>query len=1265
MTSKLGHLLFLATLFVVASCSQKGSPVKLEVSHNFAFGNSAALQAVSAGGLMVWGKSSEGSAFAQALEGADDLNLSLANGTWTFYAMAWDGTINYTNSAGTAIPWGGVQRCAKSDPVTLNGSLANVQLNINNANCADAVFAGTVPTTTVGPNIFIAPTQFNFCRGIAGIGDASHLCTDSRIDNRQRERKAYIGSFIVNMKTYSVVNGAKTITGSIKGMCTEMQGSQELPTAETTSDASYYGGSSIKVPGLPAGGPGMPFHIEIEMFPGNSQCDDPALGAQGIRGSLVKQFPNGIAVTEPVSHKYFPHIDNTNTIFKHKQYLQITSESICNGRNATGMDFHPFAAGEGTRNNPYIICSVPQFHAINESNTHMSKHFKLEANLDFNPYSNGLAGTGVVPAEFQCLEHGTNFIPVGYHAATCAGPGNPLVYGTLENFTGTFNGGAYTISNLRLRDKDQTNLGLFASINGTTEVGNFNIENVEIEGSDHIGLISGAAQGASSPGSILFWNINAKKVDIQARNDNPATESVVGGFIGRLDNATLFRVSVKNSKVRGENSKVGGLIGYGTYVNLNEVAAEVNIDANSPIYPKYYVGGVVGLAENMQMDYVKHEGALYTNATKTGGIAGAISSASSLTNFYANSHVVTNDNSPSNYLGGVVGSWNGGSAIGPGYTMSIVKSDCTSACTQGPVAGYIASQPGTQGVILTLPPSETGEGASATSFSGETPVSSISDMRNSSNFSTFTSTGAYNWIVVNGEWPRLDFEYHPCTSVINTVNVSGSGLGTAASPKIICNEAQYLNLGSAAAGTYHKLAGNIRLTMAGTSQYDIPNFAAVLDGNNKMILGGYSNASGVSPIGHIGTIAASAIIKNLHISGMGRESNDNTTNISNPHGAFAAINNGKIHNVKFWTDSKYTRFGAGVVGINGSTGELKSLSVEGKLQGYYDSFASIAVVNNGLIQNVKTNSELVCIEGAGCAHFAGLVVQNNSTGTIKRTEMGSRLREQSGCIAIDTSMLVDTNSGLIEDVLVSKYTDFNVSNNANYFHRINSASGVLRRVINNGSLLFNNNNFATPLSGFPTAATAASPGSGTHTDVYRFGGRSGKRILQNVPFNCGNADKVNMSAWGGITDYNNWNSNLLGTGYETNGSKMIVELEFNDGYKTTERILDYDDTTYEFDVPATRCYAGASGKATLWYTDDLALDLTGNETSGARTSKTAHLYVNYSTAFQAAMWDWNTPAHESEKLGYYSYLLGVTSTPVVPRTWELEESGEQRIFELD
>lgn len=1260
MRPNFSSVLLLVTLLMTLSCSQKGSSVKLEISHNFAFGNSSALQAIAGGGLMVWGKSSSGDAFAQTLEGSDDLNLQLTKGSWTFYAMAWDGSKQFdgTTDSSNSTVFGGVVRCAKSLPVVLSGSPASVDLNLNNGTCTDTDFAGTVPTTNSGGNVYLAPTQFTFCRGLGQIVDGTKLCTDTKNETRQAERKAWIASYKVKMKTFKVVNGAKVESVPLSSKCVEMLGDAES-TPAAGDIAANYGGSLTKIPGLPAGGAGIPFAIELEMFPGNPKCDVVADGAEGIRGSITRPFPNGIVSDLPIANKYF------GTATLHKQYINIPSEAICNGRNGTSIGDHPFAAGDGSSQHPYIICSVPQFHSINNDMNYLANHYKQEANLDFNPYSQGLAGTGVVPSQFACLELGANFIPLGYYSTTCAGAGSPLAWGTLQNFTGTYSGGGYKISNLRLRDKNKGQLGLFASINGNAEVGNLIIENVEIEGKDTIGLLAGIGQGAASATSMQFWNITASKLDIQAR-DESATNSMVGGIFGRLDKATLTRVIVKDSRVRGVASKIGGVIGYGSLVNLKEVTAEADIDANSSVMSKMYVGGVVGQAEDMNMDYVKHEGAIYTNATKVGGILGAALNTSNLTNFYAISHVTTNDSSPSNYLGGVVGYWGsvGGSNFGPGYTLSIVKSDCMSACQQGQVAGTVATQPGTQQTIYHLSAGETGAGGSAASFTSQASVGSLASMRMAASVTALPSAGFANWNIVNGEYPRFDFENHPCTMVIAGVPVSGSGAGSLMSPKVICNEDQYLNLTNMAANTYHKLAGNIRLSQLNTSQYDMPTFSAVLDGNNRMLLGGYAQVSGaISPVGHIGTIASTAIIKNLRVHGMGRESNDNTTTHANAHGVFAGVNNGKIYGSEFSTYGKFTRGGALVVGTNGATGEIRNVKVDGRLQGYYADFAPFAIVNNGLIEASKTNSQLDCIEGAGCNYFAGLVVENN--GTIKRSQMGARLNNTMGP-ANYASMIVDSNTGLIEDVLVSQWAEFKVSNDPVYFHRINSSTGILRRVINNGKLISDNSfNYSPALSGYPDTTTAVSADLGTHVDVFRSGGRSGKLLFKEVPFNCSNADQVLITGWGGMTDYNNWNSALSGTGYETLGYKFMVELEFNDGTKKTQRILDYNSANYEFAVNTGSCPATTNGKASLWYTEDLAMDITGTALAGSNFPQDASVYGNYSAAFQGVMWDSSNATHEAQKLAYYAFLLGVTTTPSVPRIWELEDDEGLRLFEVD
>lgn len=1205
---------------------------------------------------MVWGQSSTGANFGQALEGSDSIDLQLPNGTWTFYAMAWDGTKDYSGAVSTSKKFGGTVKCAKGNAV-LNGEAAAVDLSLNNDNCSDVAFAGTNPATnspmtlsgTTGDKK-LPPVKFNFCSSIETLTTGSQVCADSKKDPRRAARKAPISSFRVKLRNHFSKDGQRVLSpeGGITGECVEMIGDIEKTADATTSPSNTYGGSIIKIPGLPAGMPGTPFHMTVEMFVGSSDCD----ASLGVRQVMTKELPSGITSVVPASNKYFAQASTD-----HRQYLAVSPASVCTGRTATTLPDHAFAAGDGSIEHPYIICSVPQWHEINSLSTNFSKSFKLQADLDFNPYSKGLA-TATLPPIFQCLEHGTNFTPVGLANAGCSGP--DFSPGTVYTFTGNFFGSGFSIKNLRFRNKDLSGVGLFASISGFSEIGDFNIIGAEIEASDNVGVIAGTTQGSTNPSNISLWSINASKVDIEARSGNPAIDSRVGGIIGTSDNTNLWRVTIKDGRIRGENSRVAGVIGQANYTNLVEVAAEVNIDANSHIYPKYYVGGVIGSGSNVIMDYVKHEGAIYTNAKKVGGIIGMAEMTSSLTNFYAKSLVVTNDSATDVNIGGVVGYWAASSgAFGKGYSLSQVRSGCISACNQGAMAGFIQTQPSTTYLSYHLPPNETGH-QNGTSFPQQTQITLIPQMRASSTFgSTLETVGDNNWKILNGEYPRFDFENHPCVNVVNGVSISGSGAGTQTSPKIICNEAQYLDLRFATANTYHKLASTIRLSNAGTTQYDIPTFSAILDGNNKMLLGGYSNISGAAPSGHFGTISSGAIIKNLQVHGLGRKANTGET-LPEAHGAFAAINNGRLENLRISTFSEYYKFGSAVVGTNAATGVMKNIRADGVLRGYYSSYASLAVVNNGSIEDSRTNVELVCIEGAGCDKFSGLVVENN--GSIKRTEMGSRLRGDYGFPATNASMVVDTNNGLIEDVLVSQHAEFQVADNPNYFHRINSASGVLKRVVNNGKLMALNTNYSPATIGFPTPASASSPGQGTHTDVLRSGGLSGKLVVRDTPFTCDTVNDRLQIMWGGIPDYNNWNGAFAGGGYISLGQKMMAEITFDNDMRSTERVLAYDETNYGFTITASRCPLGSTGKVSLWYTDDLAMDLSGNGTTGAMLPQYASYFSNYSVGFQNAIWDANDPDDMQEILNYHAYIMGVSTTPVLPKAWELEDNGELRLF---
>lgn len=1245
MNSKFYTLFLLITLFVTASCGQKNSDVKLEVGHNFVFGSSSQLQAISRGGLMLWGSSSSGDAFAQSMEDTDVINQKLSVGTWTFYAMAWDGSKNFNGtpmSPGMYYPFGGIQRCAKSAAVNVSGTAVVVNLSLNNSTCSDPVFKGSLTTTVDSGNIVLPKTSFSFCRNISQLTNGQEICADSLKDERQKDRKAWISSFKIKMKNFINIQGTKSMSGEISSKCIMMAGDQEIPTSATLSDSSYYGASSMKISGLPAGGPGMPFHMEIEMFPGNRYCDDVAAGALGIRGSLTKQFLNGINSEQTGSNKYFVYT-NGGTNF-HKQFLQITNESICNGRIATGLDGHPFAAGDGSKENPYLICSVPQFHAINSnSGSYLDKHFRLAADLNFNPYSKGLAGTGILPANFACLEDGSNFIPVGFSGATCT-LGSPLVFGSPTAFTGSFMGSGYKISNLRLRAEDDDFIGMFAKIGTGTvpnEFGDFQIQNAEISGHQNVGTIAGELFPASV-GDVNVWKIKANNLDIESRAESPSSN--VGSLFGFFGFSSMENIQVLKSTVRGDSHYVGGLVGTLLNSTVNQASAEVDIfaDRSSVIQG---IGGIAGDVTGTSMNYVKHEGGIYSHGLFVGGLAGNVNSGSSIQNFYTMTFIYNSNSSSNLKMGGAVGKWDSSGSFGPGYSLSSIKSNCLTGCEQGAFVGEATNT--TSAALYKLNPVETGYNGGAL-MNGETIVGlDIADMRVSANVADLIDSTTSDWKKVNSEYPRFDFENHPCTS-----GISGSGTGTSAIPKLICHEGQYLALTSAAANTYHELAGNIRLKNSGTTSNDL-NFAAILDGKNHAVIAGHADALGGTNTGHFGTISSSAILKNIKYLGLSRYSNSGSL-ITDAHGVLVGTNSGQLDNIRLWAFGSYPRFGSLVAGKNTASGKMSYLEVSGSLKANYEGFASLAVENLGTIEDSKTQNEIICYEGAGCDQIAGLVVQNS--GTIRRTEMSTHARENMSCpFTANISMLVDTNSGTIQDVLVSEHNDFRTTNGGNYFHRVNT--GSLNRVFNAGRIESEDTSFGALPANFPTVASTITTG---HTDVFRSGARSGKTLLREENFNCAANDVLTIGEWSSMPDYSSWNSAFMSTGYATDGKKLFADIEDQDGAKKLLRVHSYIGSN-DFGVITGGCASGTSGKVTLYYTNDMAIDLAGNPATNVKPPQDS-VYGNYPVAWQNVMWDYNNPDHHQQMLNFYAYLLGVSTTPATPRTWELEEDGALRLF---
>ena len=160
--------------------------------------------------------------------------------------------------------------------------------------------------------------------------------------------------------------------------------------------------------------------------------------------------------------------------------------------------------------------------------------YELATNLDFqdnNSYSNHTRNK----ANFGGNSTGTGWTPIG---PTNSAP-----------FTGTFDGGGHTITNLYINRSTANGLGLFGWVNGA-------IRNVGIVGPNVTGGTNatvGGLAGNQGGGTIRACHVSGGKVTGGGR---------VGGLVGRQNNGTIRACYIFGGKVTGGTSaNTGGLAG--------------------------------------------------------------------------------------------------------------------------------------------------------------------------------------------------------------------------------------------------------------------------------------------------------------------------------------------------------------------------------------------------------------------------------------------------------------------------------------------------------------------------------------------------------------------------------------------------------------------------------------------------------------------------------------------------------------------------------
>lgn len=261
----------------------------------------------------------------------------------------------------------------------------------------------------------------------------------------------------------------------------------------------------------------------------------------------------------------------------------------------------------------------------------------------------------------------------------------PIGDGGTSSYSGKFDGGDYTISNLTINGTKNYQ-GLFGYVKDA-EISNLTIKNPQIKGNRNIGAICGYGYNSS------IKNCNVKEGYISG------SENCVGGIAGYIyycneffDNFIEFNNCQNiNTSVSGI-AEVGGLIGYADYIFTSEYPlssynskVENCINSGKVSGIDSGIGGIIGYANNIIISNCHNtESVTGTDDRGIGGIIGFIDSESVINSCY-NTGKISGDK---HYVGGISGYVSDLSTISSCYNTGQVSSKGSGA---GGLFGYITS----------------------------------------------------------------------------------------------------------------------------------------------------------------------------------------------------------------------------------------------------------------------------------------------------------------------------------------------------------------------------------------------------------------------------------------------------------------------------------------------------------------------------------------------------------------------------------------------
>lgn len=286
-------------------------------------------------------------------------------------------------------------------------------------------------------------------------------------------------------------------------------------------------------------------------------------------------------------------------------YTYSDTLNIC---DTPGLWGPSFASGTGANElNPYVICNVTHLNNARSIATSGS-YYRLGENINLNAISFNPLGTAI------------------------------------SKFTGNFNGDGHLIMNWTYNNPI-SNAGFFGYVNGSFQISNLGLVNVNVAATSSTGALVGVVEGGSNITSLIS--------NVFATGTVTGTD-FVGGLIGRKQ-APHVNFNVVDSYFigtvvsSGATGYGGGVVGF---LGTDAGGFFQNIYAEGTVQGTTIVGGLFGnLGQNKQVTSSFSRATVTASGNFAGGLAGEIKTGASVNNCYTESGTVTGVDS----VGGLVG----------------------------------------------------------------------------------------------------------------------------------------------------------------------------------------------------------------------------------------------------------------------------------------------------------------------------------------------------------------------------------------------------------------------------------------------------------------------------------------------------------------------------------------------------------------------------------------------------------------------------------